>query len=170
MASVANIELLAGHPALDFLNTVDDRLSPRPDDYLGDGRDLTAWGVASGLLENPTPPGEAEFAAAIALREHLTALLDARAAGRPPAAADREALAREVADAYAAGSLSRTQWATCAGAGTPRTRQPFATAWRPQPWSFWGARRPAGSAAATARSAAGSSSTRPSAATAAGAR
>jgi predicted RNA-binding Zn ribbon-like protein len=107
MASVANIELLAGHPALDFLNTVDDRLSPRPDDDLGDGRDLTAWGVASGLLENPTPPGEAEFAAAIALREHLTALLDARAAGRPPAAADREALAREVADAYAAGSLEQ---------------------------------------------------------------
>ena len=107
MASVANIEFLAGHPALDFLNTVDDRLSRRRDDYLHDGGDLAAWGVTAGLLEDPAPPGDDEFAAAIALREHLTALLDARATGRPAAAADREALARAVADAHAAGSLEQ---------------------------------------------------------------
>ena len=171
MASVANIELLAGHPALDFLNTVDDRLGPRPDDYLRDGRDLTAWGVAAGLLENPTPPGEAEFAAAIALREHLTALLDARAAGRPPAAADREALARAVADAYAAGSLEqdsdgglRWRWdpsdlATIRHRRRDRRRRAAA-----EP-----GRRP-DRPLRRRRSAAGSSSTRPSAATAAGAR
>jgi predicted RNA-binding Zn ribbon-like protein len=108
MASVADIDLLAGHPALDFLNTVDDRLSPRPDDYLHDAVDLAAWGVAAGLLEDPPAPADDdELAAAIALRAHLTALLDARAAGRPAATADREALARAVADAYAAGSLEQ---------------------------------------------------------------
>jgi predicted RNA-binding Zn ribbon-like protein len=108
MASIANIELLGGHPALDFLNTVDDRLSPRPDEYLRDAGDLAAWGVAAGLLEDPrASAGDDELVAAIALRAHVTALLDARATDRAAAAADREALARAVAEAYAAGSLEQ---------------------------------------------------------------
>ena len=57
MASIANIELLAGHPALDFLNTVDDRLGPRPDEYLRDAGELAAWGVAGGVARGPPRPG-----------------------------------------------------------------------------------------------------------------
>jgi predicted RNA-binding Zn ribbon-like protein len=108
MLSIADLELVAGHPALDFLNTVEDRLGPDPDDVLRAPADLGAWGRHAGLLTETAGRGRgepAEFAAALELREHLTALLDARVAGRPTHAADRRGLARAVAAAHAAGTL-----------------------------------------------------------------
>ena len=112
--SAADLELVAGHPALDFLNTVEDRLGPEYDDALHGPADLAAWGVRAGLLTadagrargvRGASGARAEFAATLELREHLLALLDARVAGRPAPAADLRALARAVAAAHAAGAL-----------------------------------------------------------------
>jgi predicted RNA-binding Zn ribbon-like protein len=103
-----DVEMIAGHPALDFLNTVEDRLGPHHDDLLRGPTDLAAWGKHAGLLTGDGGRGRdarAEFAAALGLREHLTALLDARLAGRPASIADLRAVAREVAAAHVAGEL-----------------------------------------------------------------
>jgi predicted RNA-binding Zn ribbon-like protein len=105
-----DLELIAGHPALDFVNTVDDRLEPEPQDLLGSPAELAAWGELAGLLSGhltglDRPAARAELADAVALRDHLTALLDARADGRAAGKGHLEALARAVADAYAAGTL-----------------------------------------------------------------
>jgi predicted RNA-binding Zn ribbon-like protein len=108
MPSVADLELVAGDPSLDFANTIEDRLDRTPIDVLRDPSDLAAWGVRAGLLEDAPSAGRhdrAELAAALGLRRHLVSILEGRVAGRPPAADDREALARAVAQAHAAGTL-----------------------------------------------------------------
>jgi predicted RNA-binding Zn ribbon-like protein len=105
---ITDLELVAGHPALNFLNTIEDRLGPHPDDMLRRPADLAAWGTHAGLINAGVTRGRgarAELTAALELRAHLTTVLDARVAGRPARTADRRALARAVAAAYAAGTL-----------------------------------------------------------------
>jgi predicted RNA-binding Zn ribbon-like protein len=124
MEAIAELDLVAGHPALDFLNTVEGRLGPEYDDVLRGPEDLEAWGVRAGLLTADAGRGRgvagarraggsrgarAELAAALELREHLLSLLDARVAGHPADAADLRALARAVAAAHAAGALVQQQ-------------------------------------------------------------
>jgi predicted RNA-binding Zn ribbon-like protein len=119
--SIADLELVAGHPALDFLNTVEDRLGPRPADLLRSPPDLAAWGAHAGLLTGRAGRGaRGEFAAALQLREHLTALLDARVAGRPPPAVDLRALAAAVAAAHAVGTLMQKDEGTLCWRWDPR--------------------------------------------------
>jgi predicted RNA-binding Zn ribbon-like protein len=110
MGGVAALEFLAGHRTLDFLNTIEGRLAPRPEDLLRSPDDLAIWGSRAGLIAPPSPLGRtvaAEFAAAIELRFQLTQLLDARVDGHTPDPANLDAVARQVAAAYDAGTLSQ---------------------------------------------------------------
>jgi predicted RNA-binding Zn ribbon-like protein len=105
---ITDLEMVGGHPALDLVNTVEDRFGPHHSDVLRGPSDLIAWGEQAGLLTGDAGRGRgarSEFTAALELREHLTALLDARVAGRPASTADLRALAREVAAAHVAGTL-----------------------------------------------------------------
>jgi predicted RNA-binding Zn ribbon-like protein len=49
-----DIELLGGHPALDFINTVHWRFEQHECDYLHSFQDLVDWHVVSGLLPSTT--------------------------------------------------------------------------------------------------------------------
>jgi len=110
--TVADIRLLGGHPALDFVNTVDawrDRWGP---DFLTSYADLAAWAQRAGVIDarigrrlrasagkDPAAAAEA-LDRARALRRTLHALFLAEAGGEPPARSDAAALdaaAREAA-------------------------------------------------------------------------
>lgn len=105
---VTELELVSGDVALDFANTVEDRLEAQPEDVLGDASDLAEWGRMAGLTEAAGGRGDAaELRRALALRRHLTTLFDARLDGRPYAAEDLEALARAEAEAHAAATLEQ---------------------------------------------------------------
>ena len=49
---VSELRLLAGDPALDFVNTLDPRDGPKPSDLLLTVEDLTRWGLLAGLLDD----------------------------------------------------------------------------------------------------------------------
>ena len=108
MDPITALELVGRDPALDFLNTIEDRRGPCPVDLLRSPRDLAAWGQHAGLLNGGrlTRGAQTEFAAALELRGHLIAVLDSLVASRPPAALDLRALAAAVGGAQAAGTLS----------------------------------------------------------------
>lgn len=118
MVPVSGWELIAAHPALDFVNTVDERLTAQPVDLLRDADDLADWALAAGLLTSrPRHRSGAaqELEVAKRLRAHLTSIFDAVADGRPPQPADLRLLAAEAAVGYEAGSLTyahdRLAWA-----------------------------------------------------------
>ncbi|MFA6117999.1 MAG: ABATE domain-containing protein [Sphingomonas sp.] len=84
---MSDFDFLAGHVALDFVNTVANRLdSAKTGDLLRTPTDLTAWFAAagSGAVEGLTEP---DLNRARDLREHLHKLFLAFACGEPPAAA-----------------------------------------------------------------------------------
>lgn len=103
-------ELTGGHLALDFANTVDERPHDPPRERLGSYGDLLAWAEQAGVLKPAEAKrlgreagGRPDAAARVlgqarALREHLFAIFEAAAGGRPlPAdhlAAVNPALAR----------------------------------------------------------------------------
>ena len=80
--TAATVKLLAGRVCLDFVNTVDWRASAAPVELLGTYGDLLAWGRHAGILA----PKEA-------------AALRRAARGRPVAAADVLARARDLREA-----------------------------------------------------------------------
>ncbi|MDQ0391663.1 CGNR zinc finger domain-containing protein [Labrys monachus] len=111
--TIADIPLLGGHPALDFVNTVDawrDRWGP---DFLLCYEDLLAWGERAGLIarehaERLRGEARADPAAAAealdrakALRRALHALFLAEAEGMVPAPSDAGELDAAVRDAAA---------------------------------------------------------------------
>lgn len=96
---VATIARLAGHPALDFINTVHCRPAGPQDEYLKDYNDLVAWSLAAGLIDDDSArcllrsaPGDvaAACARALVLREalHLVFRALARDQTLPQAALD----------------------------------------------------------------------------------
>jgi predicted RNA-binding Zn ribbon-like protein len=99
----------AGHPCLDFANTVEPRLGPHPRDGLTSYEDLIAWGETTGLLAVEQAEALREVAAqepaaaraaleqAKELREAIYRAFSALAARRAPAEADLCA----IRDAYA---------------------------------------------------------------------
>jgi len=106
VTSIAELPLEGGHPALDFVNTVDDRVSDGPEDYLREPQDLVIWGVRAGVLGSVLlPPRVDELTRALALREHLTAIFSAHVEGLPPSQRDLEALGGAVAGAHRVGTL-----------------------------------------------------------------
>jgi predicted RNA-binding Zn ribbon-like protein len=102
---IRDIPLDGGHPALDFVNTLDDWLRPGRRDYLMSGADVAAWMQHRGLV---APAVADEFAAlsprraagllraARALRERLHFLFVPIAHGRRAAAGDLDWLNEEM--------------------------------------------------------------------------
>lgn len=106
---VAELELNSGNLALDFANTVEDRLNELPEDLLRTPTDLAEWGVMAGLLEGAQEPtrGDLELGRALDLRQHLTALLDHKLDGQVFDPGDLRVLATLEADAHLASLLEQ---------------------------------------------------------------
>lgn len=110
----AGLELHGGHPALDFVNTIDPRTGPLPHvDHIGGYGALCRWAGHASLIE-PRRTGElleagrthprraaAVWRRSIALREALHGVLTAVVAGREPTPAELELVAGEFRDAQA---------------------------------------------------------------------
>lgn len=93
-------ERLGGHPALDFLNTLDERRSAAPIERLPDYAALVSFARQAGLVEpRPAsrladqagaPAAHAVWKRALRLRESAYRIVLERASGRTPAAGDLE--------------------------------------------------------------------------------
>ena len=91
-----NPQLKAGHPSLEFTNTVNDHASEHPRETLFKYEDVLAWSKPIGLLraeevdrlvyKATRQPNEAEhvFAALLALRESLYRIFVAKTKGKSP--------------------------------------------------------------------------------------
>jgi predicted RNA-binding Zn ribbon-like protein len=87
-------ELVGGHPALDFLNTIHDWTVDTPRDYIASYADAVRFGEAAGILTRSEARrlarlgGEAELARLHALRALLERIFRSRVEARPPRAGD----------------------------------------------------------------------------------
>lgn len=117
--SLDELSLVGGHPALDFVNTVDPRGGPEPPvDHLPDFETLCRWAARAGLVtselaealsragEHEPEGAAAVWRRAIALREALHRALVAIVAGRAPSTVDLGTVIEEGRDALARVSLS----------------------------------------------------------------
>src|ERR1700719_683962 len=95
-------EWSGGHPALDFVNTLDDRPFERPVETLATYRDLVHFSELAALIEpavaqklraHSAPACLRIVARAQALREHFFRILTAVHADAPAPQADLEAIA-----------------------------------------------------------------------------
>jgi len=108
MHPVQELNFVAGHAALDFVNTAEERGHPQAGDALRSAADLRLWGQRYGLLADPAGPGgpdRAELRRATEARELLYALFFARVHGRPAPPGGLDRLARLAGDAYRAARL-----------------------------------------------------------------
>jgi predicted RNA-binding Zn ribbon-like protein len=99
---------VAGHTALDFVNTAEERGHPAAGDALLTPADLRAWGQRYGLIARSLmldDQAHAELERARSARELLYALLFARTRGQALRKRDLADLAELVVDAYHAASL-----------------------------------------------------------------
>lgn len=108
-------EWSGGHPALDLVNTLDERPFPAPIENLATYPDLTQFAELAGLIDRRTArrlrPLGASTGARIAkrarkLREHLHDVLAAAHAGRAPSRLDLDALSAAIRMAHAAQVLT----------------------------------------------------------------
>jgi predicted RNA-binding Zn ribbon-like protein len=107
-------EWSGGHPALDLVNTLDERPSPTPIENLATYHDLTRFAVLAGLIDRPTAArlqrldnrsGSLTVKRARKLREHLHDVLTAANSGRPARQVDLDALSAAIQAAHAAQTL-----------------------------------------------------------------
>lgn len=109
MQSIAEMPFIAGHVALDFVNTAEERGHPDADDALRTPADLNLWGRRYGVLAASRGRGDdddrAELRRALDARELLYALFLARVGNRSPAKADLDRLGALASTAYEAASL-----------------------------------------------------------------
>ena len=107
-------EWSGGHPALDLVNTLDERPSPTPIENLATYHDLTRFAVLAGLLDRRTAArlqrldsrsGPPIVKRARKLREHLHDVLAAANSGRPTRQPDLDALSAAIQAAHAAQTL-----------------------------------------------------------------
>jgi predicted RNA-binding Zn ribbon-like protein len=116
MQTVAEMPFVAGHAALDFVNTAEERGHPLCGEALHTPADLRLWGERYGLLSAAAGPADpagagteadrAEFRRAIEAREVLYRLFLARAGHGRPSPADLGRLAALVPAAYRAATLT----------------------------------------------------------------
>jgi len=114
MASSPAFQRVAGHVALDFVNTVDDWTTAQPHDHIPDFAAALRFGIAVGALSS----GEGRRLAAMKpgvelrrlreLRSRLERVFRASVVGRRPLPADLTALSRECADAARVAHLRRS--------------------------------------------------------------
>jgi predicted RNA-binding Zn ribbon-like protein len=102
MQSIAEIPFIAGHVALDFVNTAEERGHPDAGDVLHTPADLRMWGQRHGLLSRSASSDDegAELRRAIDVRELLYALFLARVLDHRPTRTDLDRLAALVPPAY----------------------------------------------------------------------
>jgi predicted RNA-binding Zn ribbon-like protein len=107
-------EWSGGHPALDLVNTLDERPSPAPIENLATYRDLTRFAELAGLIDRGIVrrlqkldgrSGSHIVKRVRGLREHLHAVLVAANSGRPARQSDLDALSAAIQAAHAAQSL-----------------------------------------------------------------
>lgn len=110
MKTVAELPFVAGHIALDFVNTAEERGHPDAGEALGTPADLRLWGERYGLISGRAAGDDndqAEIERAIEARELLCALFLGRRAGQPAAQEQVARLTELGAEAYRAGTLQR---------------------------------------------------------------
>jgi predicted RNA-binding Zn ribbon-like protein len=108
MQPLDELPFIGGDPALDFVNTAEERGHPEAGDVLRTPADLRRWGQRYGLLgRSATLGGDAgrELEKAREARELLYRLFLDRAHDRPAPAAALTGLAQLAADAYRAATL-----------------------------------------------------------------
>jgi predicted RNA-binding Zn ribbon-like protein len=113
MSGADPFEWSGGHPALDLVNTLDERPSPSPIENLATYRDLTRFAVLAGLIDRRTAARLSPFEEtgspiakrARTLREHLHDVLAAAHARRPARQSDLDALSAAIQAAHAARTL-----------------------------------------------------------------
>ena len=110
---IADIPLIGGHPALDFLNALEERATPAEVNYLPGYEPLLRWSARAGLLsermqrtllrEAAEHPGKAKkvWAAAMDLRRALDAVFRTLAKGKPPPEDALRMLNATLAEAHA---------------------------------------------------------------------
>ena len=107
-------EWSGGHPALDLVNTLDERPSSAPIENLATYRDLTRFAGLAGLVDRPTAArlqrldsrsGSLVVKNARRLREHLHDVLAAANSRRPARQSDLDALSAAIQAAHAARKL-----------------------------------------------------------------
>jgi predicted RNA-binding Zn ribbon-like protein len=103
-----------GHPALDFVNTLDERPSDAPIEKLATYRDLVRFAELAGLIERrtgagPLRPGGRSCSRIVKrarkVREHLHDVLAAANSGQPARQIDLDALSAAIRAAHAARRL-----------------------------------------------------------------
>jgi predicted RNA-binding Zn ribbon-like protein len=129
-------EWSGGEPALDFVNTLDERPSGAPVENLATYADLVRFTGLAGLIEPSASkrlqPLQVPACVRIAkrareMREHLYAVLSAIHAERPAPTASLDAIASEIRQAHAAraltasatSSVARHHWHSPASPGIP---------------------------------------------------
>lgn len=118
MQTVAEMPFVAGHAALDFVNTAEERGHPDAGDALRTPADLRLWGYRYGLISESLPRAEdeqTELNQALEARELLYGLFLVRIEGQSPPEAQVHRLAQLAATAYDAASLrpaddGRLEW------------------------------------------------------------
>jgi predicted RNA-binding Zn ribbon-like protein len=105
--SLDELPFIAGHVALDFVNTAEERGHPDAGDVLRAPADLVQWGRRHDLLSRSirSRDDQAELRRALAARELLYALFSDRVHDRDASDADLRRLASLAAEAYRAASL-----------------------------------------------------------------
>jgi predicted RNA-binding Zn ribbon-like protein len=107
-------EWSGGHPALDLVNTLDERPSPTPIENVATYHDLTRFAVLAGLIDRRTAArlqrldsrsGSLIVKRARKLREHLHDVLAAANSRRPARQRDLDALSAAIQAAHAARTL-----------------------------------------------------------------
>lgn len=108
MQPLDEIPFVAGHTALDFVNTAEQRGHPEAGDVLLTPADLRSWGRRYGLIARSAGLGHdahAELDRAREARELLYALFLARVRGRDLPESDLARLTAFAAEAYGAGAV-----------------------------------------------------------------
>lgn len=108
MKPVGELPFIAGHPALDFVNTAEERGHPNCEDALRSPADLRLWGRRYGLLSSDAGGSRderSELQRALEARELLYAILLARVQKRSPGKPLLDRLANLAGDAYTHATL-----------------------------------------------------------------
>ena len=108
MQSIEELPFIAGNVALDFVNTAEERGHPEAGDVLQTLADLRLWGRRHGLLSPNIRNDRSELRRALAARELLYALFFARVKDLAPETSDLTALSSLAAAAYRAAELTAT--------------------------------------------------------------
>lgn len=136
--AIADLQIVGGDPALDFLNTVNDWTVETPRDHIPAFADALQFGVRAEILTaaeakriaNRSDQGAAEMRRLRELRERLVRIFGAAIDSETAAADDLEALARDAADAARHTTLRASRGGRITRAIDPETAGAATLRWR----------------------------------------